>query len=135
MTGLGLTSPVLVAAGCGGTGRELGAIGGLAGVGGFVTRTITLGARAGTTGTRVVEGAAGFVHATGLGRPRAGTRSIPPPGWPTPASTTSSPPSCRGWPPTRSGPSSRSPPPRWGSTPISDGGWAAHRGWPASRST
>ncbi len=69
MNALVLTSPVLVAAGCGGTGRELDAVGGLAGVGGFVTRTITLDARAGATGTRVVESAAGFVHATGLHNP------------------------------------------------------------------
>ena len=45
------------------------AYGGLTGVGGFVTRSITLDARNGATGTRVVETAAGFVHAIGLQNP------------------------------------------------------------------
>ncbi len=47
LAGLTLASPVLVAAGCGGTGRELAAYGDLADLGGFVTRSITLNARPG----------------------------------------------------------------------------------------
>jgi dihydroorotate dehydrogenase (NAD+) catalytic subunit len=66
---LELHSPVLVASGCGGTGRELDALGGLAGVGGFVTRTLTLDPRPGVAGTRVHETAAGFVHGHGLQNP------------------------------------------------------------------
>ena len=69
LAGVPLVSPVLVAAGCGGTGRELDALGGLAGVGGFTTRSITLDPRDGATGMRVCETAAGFVHATGLQNP------------------------------------------------------------------
>ena len=69
LAGLSLASPVLVAAGCGGTGRELNALGGLDGVGAFVTRTITLDPRPGHPGRRVHETDAGFVHATGLANP------------------------------------------------------------------
>ncbi|RYP86071.1 dihydroorotate dehydrogenase [Nocardioides guangzhouensis] len=69
IAGLALASPVLVAAGCGGTGRELAALDGLTGVGGFVTRTITLDPREGHPGRRVHETDAGFVHATGLANP------------------------------------------------------------------
>lgn len=69
LAGVALASPVIVAAGCGGTGRELDALGGLAGVGAFTTRSITLDPRDGATGRRVHETAAGFVHATGLQNP------------------------------------------------------------------
>ena len=72
LAGLTLRSPVLVAAGCGGTGRELlpylGADG-LAALGGFVTRTITLDPRPGGPAPRVVETPAGLLHATGLPNP------------------------------------------------------------------
>ena len=53
MTALPFNSPVLVASGCGGTGRELAAFDGLVGVGGFVTRSLTLAARSGTHPPRV----------------------------------------------------------------------------------
>jgi dihydroorotate dehydrogenase (NAD+) catalytic subunit len=69
LAGLTLASPVVVAAGCGGTGRELDALDGLAGVGAFVTRTLTLDPRDGHPGRRVHETDAGFVHATGLANP------------------------------------------------------------------
>jgi dihydroorotate dehydrogenase (NAD+) catalytic subunit len=72
LAGLTLANPVLVAAGCGGTGRELAPyLGdrGLAGLGGFVTRSITLDARAGGPAPRVVETPSGLLHATGLPNP------------------------------------------------------------------
>jgi len=61
--------PVLVASGCGGTGRELAAYDGLDGLGGFVTRTLTLDPRPGHPGPRVLESPSGFVHGTGLQNP------------------------------------------------------------------
>jgi dihydroorotate dehydrogenase (NAD+) catalytic subunit len=69
LAGLSLTSPVLVAAGCGGTGRELEPYGALDAVGGFVTRTITVTARHGGPMPRVVEAPSGLIHAVGLQNP------------------------------------------------------------------
>ena len=66
-----LATPVLVAAGCGGTGRELEPFAGpdgrpvLDGLGAFTTRTVTLDPRAGGPRPRVVETPAGLVHDTG----------------------------------------------------------------------
>jgi dihydroorotate dehydrogenase (NAD+) catalytic subunit len=67
--GLALASPVMVASGCGGTGRELTAYADLSALGGFVTRSITLDPREGGPVPRVVETASGFVHAVGLHNP------------------------------------------------------------------
>ena len=63
--------PVMVAAGCGGTGRELLPFSGPAGLDGldFVTRSITLDARSGAPGPRVVEVPGGLVNAVGLPNP------------------------------------------------------------------
>jgi dihydroorotate dehydrogenase (NAD+) catalytic subunit len=69
LAGLALPSPVLVAAGCGGTGRELEPYGALEAVGGFVTRTITVAARPGGPMPRVVESPSGLLHAVGLPNP------------------------------------------------------------------
>jgi dihydroorotate dehydrogenase (NAD+) catalytic subunit len=69
MIPLNLTSPVLVASGCGGTGRDLAPFAGLAGVGGFVTRSLTLSARPGWPSPRLSTGDSGIVHATGLPNP------------------------------------------------------------------
>jgi len=69
LAGLGLASPVLVASGCGGTGRELAASGPLADLGGFVTRTLTLNARLGGPQPRILETPSGLVHAVGLQNP------------------------------------------------------------------
>lgn len=69
LAGLRLASPVVVAAGCGGTGRELAAYGALAELGAFTTRSITLEPRSGGPLPRLVEAPAGFVHATGLPNP------------------------------------------------------------------
>lgn len=66
---LRLASPVLTAAGCGGSGRELAAYGSLDALGAFVTRTITLDPRAGGVQPRIVESPAGLVHAVGLQNP------------------------------------------------------------------
>lgn len=63
------TNPVMVAAGCGGTGRELAAMGALDQVGAFVTRTLTLDARVGGPAPRVAESPAGLVSAIGLQNP------------------------------------------------------------------
>jgi len=64
-----LRSPVLVAAGCGGTGRELAAYGPLADLGAFTTRTVTTDPRSGAPAGSVVETPSGLVHATGLPNP------------------------------------------------------------------
>lgn len=63
--------PVMVAAGCGGTGRELLPFAGPTGLDGldFVTRSITLDARSGAPGPRVVEVPGGLVSAGGLPNP------------------------------------------------------------------
>lgn len=63
--------PVMVAAGCGGTGRELEPYAGPGGLDGldFVTRSITLDARQGGPGPRLVEVPGGFVNAVGLPNP------------------------------------------------------------------
>lgn len=65
LAGLSLASPVLVAAGCGGTGRELEAYGGLSGLGAFVTRSIGLDPSPGAVAPRVVETPSGLLHAAG----------------------------------------------------------------------
>jgi dihydroorotate dehydrogenase (NAD+) catalytic subunit len=63
--------PVMVAAGCGGTGRELLPFAGPTGLDGldFVTRSITLDARTGAPGPRVAEVPGGLVNAVGLPNP------------------------------------------------------------------
>ncbi len=69
LAGLRLANPVLVAAGCGGTGRELAAYAPLGDLGGFVTRSITLNPRLGGRMPRLVEAPAGLVNAIGLQNP------------------------------------------------------------------
>lgn len=64
----GLGSPVMVASGCGGTGRELAPYLRLEGLP-FVTRTITLDPRPGSPAPRVAESPSGLVTATGLQNP------------------------------------------------------------------
>ena len=63
--------PVMVAAGCGGTGRELASYAGPEGLVGldFVTRSITLDPRAGGESPRLVEVPGGLVNAVGLPNP------------------------------------------------------------------
>jgi dihydroorotate dehydrogenase (NAD+) catalytic subunit len=69
LAGLTLDNPVLSASGCGGTGRELEAFGALAPLGGFVTRSITVGARPGGEMPRIVETPSGLVNAVGMQNP------------------------------------------------------------------
>jgi dihydroorotate dehydrogenase (NAD+) catalytic subunit len=69
LAGLTLSSPVLTAAGCAGTGRELAAYGALDRLGAFVTRSISLNPRAGGELPRIAETPSGLVHATGLPNP------------------------------------------------------------------
>ena len=72
LAGMSLAGPVLVAAGCGGTGPELAPYlpdEGLAVLGGFVTRSITLNPRAGDHRPLVVETPSGLLHAAGLPSP------------------------------------------------------------------
>ncbi|MGH3361789.1 MAG: hypothetical protein ACRDOM_04950, partial [Nocardioides sp.] len=64
-----LPNPILVASGCGGTGRELAAYGDLSALGGFVTRSITVGARPGGAAPRITETPSGLVNAIGLQNP------------------------------------------------------------------
>jgi dihydroorotate dehydrogenase (NAD+) catalytic subunit len=66
---LDLHAPVMVAAGCGGSGRELAAYGALADLGGFVTRSITVAGRTGGPSPRVLETPSGLVHAVDLQNP------------------------------------------------------------------
>jgi dihydroorotate dehydrogenase (NAD+) catalytic subunit len=66
---LELANPVMTASGCGGSGRDLAAYVDLAGLGGFVTRSITLLARPGGPPPRIVETPSGLVHAVGLQNP------------------------------------------------------------------
>src|SRR5690242_18237984 len=67
--GLALPNPVMVAAGCGGTGRELHVFGPVGDLGAFVTRSISVAARAGGPMPRVVETPSGLVNAVGLQNP------------------------------------------------------------------
>ena len=60
---------MLVASGCGGTGRELAAYADLDGLGGFVTRSITVNARPAAPTPRIVETPSGLVNAVGLQNP------------------------------------------------------------------
>ena len=66
---LELPHPVMVASGCGGTGRELAAYTDLTTLGGFVTRSITLTPRPGGAQPRILETPSGLVHAVDLHNP------------------------------------------------------------------
>jgi len=67
--GLVLPTPVLIASGCGGTGRELTGLVDLKKVGGLVSRSITLEARKGAPPPRIAETPSGTVWTTGLQNP------------------------------------------------------------------
>ncbi len=69
LAGITLPSPVMVASGCGGTGRELAAYADLSALGGFVTRSITVNPRTGGPVPRIVETPSGLVNAIGLQNP------------------------------------------------------------------
>src|SRR5688500_11181270 len=67
--GLVLPTPVMVASGCAGTGRELSGLVDLRKVGGLVSRSITLEPRKGTPPPRIAETPSGTVWTTGLQNP------------------------------------------------------------------
>jgi len=67
--GLVLATPVMIAAGCAGTGRELGGLVDLRRVGGVVTRTITVEPRQGAAPPRIAESSSGIVWRTGMQNP------------------------------------------------------------------
>jgi dihydroorotate dehydrogenase (NAD+) catalytic subunit len=67
--GIVLTTPVMIAAGCAGTGRELTGLVELRKVGAIVSRTITLDPERGSPTPRIAESASGVVWSTGLQNP------------------------------------------------------------------
>jgi dihydroorotate dehydrogenase (NAD+) catalytic subunit len=67
--GLRLPTPVVVAAGCGGTGREFAGLVDQRRIGGIVSRTVTVAPRVGAPTPRIAESAAGIVWETGLQNP------------------------------------------------------------------
>jgi dihydroorotate dehydrogenase (NAD+) catalytic subunit len=69
LNGLVLPTPVLVASGCAGTGRELTGLADLRKVGGLVSRSVTLHPRKGTPTPRIAETPSGIVWSTGLQNP------------------------------------------------------------------
>jgi dihydroorotate dehydrogenase (NAD+) catalytic subunit len=69
LNGLILPTPVMVASGCGGTGRELGGLADLRKVGAVVSRSVTLRPRKGTPTPRIAETPSGVVWSTGLQNP------------------------------------------------------------------
>jgi len=69
LQGLVLPTPVMIAAGCSGTGRELSGLVDLRKVGAVVSRSITLEADRGSATPRIAETAAGVVWSTGLQNP------------------------------------------------------------------
>ncbi|WP_300644383.1 hypothetical protein [Nocardioides sp.] len=69
VAGLVLASPVMVASGCAGTGRELAGYAPLSTYGAVVTRSITRDPRPGAQVPGIAETPAGLVHATGLPNP------------------------------------------------------------------
>jgi dihydroorotate dehydrogenase (NAD+) catalytic subunit len=67
--GLVLPTPVLVASGCAGTGRELSGLVDLRKVGGLLSRSITMEPRKGSPPPRIAETPSGTVWTTGLQNP------------------------------------------------------------------
>jgi len=67
--GLVLATPVMIAAGCAGTGRELTGLVDLRKVGAVVSRTVTLLPRKGSPTPRVAEAPSGVVWSTGIQNP------------------------------------------------------------------
>jgi dihydroorotate dehydrogenase (NAD+) catalytic subunit len=69
VAGVPLATPVLIASGCAGTGKELGSLVEPRRVGGLVSRTVTVEPREGSAPPRIVESPAGVVWDTGLQNP------------------------------------------------------------------
>ena len=66
LAGVALATPILIASGCAGTGKELHGLVELRRVGGIVSRTVTVEPREGSAPPRIVESASGVVWETGL---------------------------------------------------------------------
>lgn len=69
LQGLALPTPVMIASGCAGTGRELEGFLDMRRVGGIVSRTITVAPRTGGPLPRIAETPSGVVWSTGLQNP------------------------------------------------------------------
>jgi len=69
LRGMALPTPVMVASGCAGTGREVSGLVDLRKVGGIVTRSITLRPRKGDPTPRITESPSGIVWSTGFQNP------------------------------------------------------------------
>jgi len=69
LAGLRLSTPVMIAAGCAGTGRELAGLVDMHKVGGLVSRTVTVLERRGAPTPRISEVPSGIVWETGLQNP------------------------------------------------------------------
>jgi dihydroorotate dehydrogenase (NAD+) catalytic subunit len=69
LAGVSLSTPVLIASGCAGTGKELHGLVELRRIGGIVSRTVTVEPREGAAPPRIVESASGVVWETGLQNP------------------------------------------------------------------
>lgn len=69
LRGIVIRTPVMIAAGCAGTGSELAGLVDLAKVGAIVSRTITLEPERGSPTPRLAESASGVVWSTGLQNP------------------------------------------------------------------
>ena len=69
LAGVALATPVLIASGCAGTGKELHGLVELRRIGGIVSRTVTVEPREGSAPPRIVESASGVVWETGLQNP------------------------------------------------------------------
>ena len=67
--GLMFPTPVMVAAGCAGTGRELGTLADTRRIGAIVTRSITLRPRRGDPTPRIAESPSGITWTTGMQNP------------------------------------------------------------------
>jgi dihydroorotate dehydrogenase (NAD+) catalytic subunit len=69
LNGLVLPGPVMIASGCFGTGRELGGMFDRRGLGGIVTRSVTVNPRKGAPSPRLAETPSGFLSMVGLQNP------------------------------------------------------------------
>jgi dihydroorotate dehydrogenase (NAD+) catalytic subunit len=69
LVGLGLSTPVMIASGCAGTGRELAGLVDTRRIGAIVTRSITLRPRRGDPTPRIGETPSGIIWSTGMQNP------------------------------------------------------------------
>ena len=122
LAGLTLPNPVLVASGCGGTGRELDGV--------RRPRRRSAASSPARSPSTPAPGGAGAADRRDPVRPGQRGRAAEPRPRPLPRHR-----AALAGAAGRSASSSRSPAGRWGSTPSSPAGSAAPRAWPASRST